>query len=112
MQDILQTPPNIHKHARETEQLALEFILPKVKKMRLAVLKSIASAGWTRGKTGSEVVNDIDGYIVSVRPRITELNEYGLIIPGEKRKNARGSYELSWLITSKGKQVAEMNDEK
>ena len=38
------------------------------------------------------------------------INEYGLITPGEKRKNQRGSYELSWLITSKGKQVAEMND--
>ena len=111
MIDILETPPNIHNNARETEQLALEFILPKVKKMRLRVLKSIANAGWTRGRTGSEVVNDIDGYIVSVRPRITELNEYGLITPGEKRKNTRGSYELSWLITSKGKQVAEMNDE-
>ena len=111
MQDILETTPNIHKNARETEQLALEFILPKIKKMRLEVLKSIARAGWTGGRTGSEIVNDIDGYIVSVRPRLTELYEYGLIVPGDKRKNKRGSYELSWLITSKGKQVAEMNDE-
>ena len=111
MIDILETPPNIHKNARETEQLALEFILPRIKKLRLAVLKSVASAGWTKGKTGSEIVNDIDGYIVSVRPRLTELHEYGLITPGDKRKNARGSFELSWLITSKGKQVAEMNDE-
>jgi len=111
MQDILDTPPNIHNNARETEQLALEFILPKVKKLRLVVLKAIANAGWTGGKTGSEIVEDIDGYIVSVRPRLTELHEYGLITPGDKRKNARGSYELSWLITSKGKQVAEMKDE-
>ena len=111
MQDLLETTPNIHKNARETEQLALEFILPKIKKMRLEVLKSIARAGWTGGRTGSEIVKDIDGYIVSVRPRLTELYEYGLITPGDKRKNSRGSYELSWLITSKGKQVAEMNDE-
>jgi hypothetical protein len=111
MQDILDTPPNIHKHARETEQLALEFILPKVKKLRLAVLKSIAKAGWPIGKTGSEIVDDIDGYIVSVRPRITELHEYGLIMPGNKRKNKRGCQELSWLITTQGEQVARMNDE-
>ena len=111
MQDILDTPPNIHNNARETEQLALEFILPKVKKLRLVVLKAIANAGWTGGKTGSEIVEDIDGYIVSVRPRLTELHEYGLIMPGNKRKNKRGCQELSWLITSKGKQVAEMKDE-
>ena len=50
--------------------------------------------------------------ILETPPNIHKnAREYGLITPGEKRKNARGSYELSWLITSKGKQVAEMNDE-
>ena len=54
--------------------------------MRLAVLRSVAKAGWPQGITGSEIVDDIDGYIVSVRPRLTELHEYGLIIPGSKEK--------------------------
>ena len=57
---------------RETEQLSLEFILPKIKKMRLVVLESIAKA--TKGLTGSEIVDDVNGYIVSVRPRLTELH--------------------------------------
>jgi hypothetical protein len=110
MQD-LNKPPNIHNNARETEQLALDFILPKIKNMRLVVLRSVAKAGWPVGITGSEIVDDIDGYIVSVRPRLTELHEYGLIMPGNKRKNKRGCQELSWLITTQGEQVARMKDE-
>ena len=107
----LNQAPNIHKNPRETEQLALDFILPRIKNMRLAVLRSVAKAGWPHGITGSEIVDDIDGYIVSVRPRLTELHEYGLIIPGSKRKNKRGCQELTWLITTEGEQVARMKDE-
>ena len=57
-------------------------------------------------------ISPLDGrYSKSVEDLRNVVSEYGLITPGEKRKNTRGSYELSWLITSKGKQVAEMNDE-
>ena len=109
MQDILETPPNIHKHARETEQLALEFILPKIKKMRLRVLTELSR--WDNGLTGSQVVKNINGYIVSVRPRLTELHDYGLIKPlDEKRKNERGMFETVWAVTSQGKQIAELDN--
>ena len=81
----LNQAPNIHKNPRETEQLALDFILPRIKNMRLAVLRSVAKAGWP--------------------------HEYGLIIPGNKRKNKRGCQELTWLITTEGEQVARMKDE-
>jgi|TARA_R110000803_G_scaffold159650_1_gene223711 hypothetical protein len=106
MIDILQTPPNIHKKARDTEQLALDFILPKIKKMRLRVLVELSA--WEDGLTGSQVVKNINGYIVSVRPRLTELHEYGLIKPlDEKRKNERGMFETVWAATSEGKQIIE-----
>jgi len=108
MLDILETPPKIHKNARETEQLSLEFILPKVKKMRLEVLESIAKA--KDGLTGSEIADDIDGYIVSIRPRLTELHEYGLIMPCDKRKNTRGMFEIIWSVTSKGIQIVELSE--
>ena len=108
MIDILETPPNIHKHAKETEQLSLEFILPKIKKMRLRVLIAIATS--RNGLTGSEIVDKIDGYIVSVRPRLTELHEYELIKPADKRKNTRGMLEISWVTTSKGLQIAELSE--
>ena len=110
MQNILETPPNIHKRPRETEQLAMDFILPKIKRMRLAVLIAIANSA--DGLTGSEVVDKINGYIVSVRPRLTELHDYNLIKPGDKRKNNRGMYEIVWTITSQGMQITELVDEK
>ena len=106
MTDILETQPRIHSRSRITEELALKFILPKVKKMRLRVLQEIHDH--EKGLTGSEIVKNIDGYIVSVRPRLTELNEFGLIRNLEdKRKNARGMFELVWKITTMGKQVIE-----
>ena len=108
MIDILDTPPALHKNARETEQLSLEFILPKIKKMRLVVLESIAKA--TKGLTGSEIVDDVNGYIVSVRPRLTELHAFKLIEPGDKRKNHRGMFETVWSITSKGLQIVELSE--
>lgn len=107
--DILETLPTIHKNPRETEQLALEFILPKIKNMRLRVLKELSA--YENGLTGSQVVKNINGYIVSVRPRLTELHSYGLIKPlDEKRKNERGMQETVWAATSEGKQIAERKD--
>lgn len=95
--------PTAHKHGPDTEQLALEFVAPKLSGLRLKALQSLASAH--PGLTGSQVAEKMDAWLYSVKPRLTELERMGLVRDsGERAKNNRGRQEIVWQITGRGEQ--------
>ena len=95
--------PTAHKHGPDTEQLALEFVAPKLSGLRLKALQSLASVH--PGLTGSQVAQKMDAWIYSVKPRLTELERMGLVRDsGERAKNDRGRQEIVWQITGRGEQ--------
>ena len=95
--------PTAHKHGPDTEQLALEFVAPKLSGLRLKALQSLASAH--PGLTGSQVAQKMDAWLYSVKPRLTELERMGLVRDsGERAKNDRGRQEIVWQITGRGEQ--------
>ena len=95
--------PTAHKHGPDTEQLALEFVAPKLSGLRLKALQSLASVH--PGLTGSQVAEKMDAWLYSVKPRLTELERMGLVRDsGERAKNARGRQEIVWQITGRGEQ--------
>ena len=93
--------PTAHKDGPITEQLALEFVAPKLTGLRLSALESVAK----RPQTGSEVAADMGAWLYSVKPRLTELNRMGLVEQtDELRKNERGRKEVVWAIKGRGEQ--------
>ena len=95
--------PTAHKHGPDTEQLALEFVAPKLSGLRLKALQSLASAH--PGLTGSQVAEKMDAWLYSVKPRPTELERMGLVRDsGERAKNERGRQEIVWQFTGRGEQ--------
>jgi predicted ArsR family transcriptional regulator len=95
--------PTAHRHGPDTEQLALEFVAPKLSGLRLKALQSLASVH--PGLTGSQVAEKMDAWIYSVKPRLTELERMGLVRDsGERAKNDRGRQEIVWQITGRGEQ--------
>ena len=95
--------PTAHKHGPDTEQLALEFVAPKLSGRRLTALQSLASVH--PGLTGSQVAEKMDAWLYSVKPRLTELERMGLVRDsGERAKNDRGRQEIVWQITGRGEQ--------
>ena len=94
--------PVIHKYPRDTEQMALQFITPKLTGLRLKALKSVFNSD----KTGSEVSEDMGAWLYSVKPRLTELDRMGMVKDsGERKKNERNRTEIVWTLTTKGYQV-------
>ena len=95
--------PTAHRHGPDTEQLALEFVAPKLSGLRLKALQSLASVH--PGLTGSQVAEKMDAWLYSVKPRLTELERMGLVRDsGERAKNDRGRQEIVWQITGRGEQ--------
>ena len=95
--------PTAHKHGPDTEQLALEFVAPKLSGLRLKALQSLASVH--PGLTGSQVAEKMDAWLYSVKPRLTELARMGLVrVRGERAKKDRGRQEIVWQITGRGEQ--------
>lgn len=93
--------PTVHKHGPDTEQLALDFVAPKLSGLRLKALQSLA----TGTLTGSQVAHYTGAWLYSVKPRLTELQRMGLVCDsGKREKNERGRQEIVWQITGRGEQ--------
>ena len=68
-------------------------------KMRAAVLAQIASK--PDGATADEAAKDLNLSVLSVRPRVSELNRLGEIEQtGARRKNESGMTATVWQIAS------------
>jgi hypothetical protein len=80
---------------------AAEAIGGTVSKMRAAVLAQIST--YPGGATADEVAKDINLSVLSVRPRVSELNRTGKIEQtGARRKNGSGMSATVWRIAPNG----------
>lgn len=86
-----------HKNAVDTEVEAAQKVAPKAPILRMKVLQYLQSRGQL-GATGEQVANEIDEWIYSVKPRITELVRLGLVVDSNRRyKNSRNRNEVVWI---------------
>lgn len=86
-----------HKNAVDTEVEAAQKVAPKAPILRMKVLQYLQSRGQL-GATGEQVANEIDEWIYSVKPRITELVRLGLVVDSNRRyKNSRNRNEVVWV---------------
>jgi predicted ArsR family transcriptional regulator len=80
---------------------AAEAIGGKASRMRAAVLAQLAT--YPGGATADEVAKDLNLSVLSVRPRVSELNRTGKIKQtGGRRKNESGMTATVWRIVSGG----------
>jgi len=90
-----------HRNAPDTEIAAAHKVAPRVVGRRLQILCGLAQCGEAR--TGSELAKILGLSILSVRPRLTELQEINCILDTEtRRKNEFGNNEIVWQITKEG----------
>ena len=92
-----------HRNAPDTEIATAHKVAPRVVGRRLQILYGLAQLG--EAVTGSELAETLGLSIISVRPRLTELQELNCILDTEiRRKNEFGNNEIVWKITEKGLQ--------
>tara|TARA_Y100001937_G_C7110846_1_gene327485 strand:+ start:504 stop:824 length:321 start_codon:yes stop_codon:yes gene_type:complete len=90
-----------HRNAPDTEIATAHKVAPRVVGRRLQILCGLAQLG--EAVTGSELAKNLGLSILSVRPRLTELQEINCILDTEtRRKNEFGNTEIVWKITEKG----------
>lgn len=86
------------KVAGPSEQAA-KAITGSANKMRAAVLAQIAQ--YPHGATADEIAKDLNLSVLSVRPRVSELNRNGEIEQtGARRKNESGMTATVWRVRS------------
>ena len=90
-----------HRNGPDTEVAVAHKVAPRVVGRRLLILCGMAQLNKT--VTGSELAKNLGLSILSVRPRLTELQEINCILDTEtRRKNEFGNTEIVWQITEKG----------
>jgi predicted ArsR family transcriptional regulator len=89
-----------HRDGPDTERAAAQKVAPRVVGRRLAVLKALAEH---ERASGSDVAKTAGLSILSIRPRLTELQAMQLIEDTFHRKgNEFGNQEIVWRITEEG----------
>ena len=91
-----------HREAGDTETAAAHQVARRVAGRRLQTLMAL----WTlKGGTGEQVSASEGLPITSIRPRLTELQDLGLIEDtGRRAKNQYENKEIVWIVTEKGEQ--------
>ena len=78
---------------------AAKAISGKANRMRAAVLEKIAQC--PAGATADEIAHELGLSVLSVRPRVSELNRSGEIRQtGTRRKNESGMTATVWRVVS------------
>lgn len=84
----------------ETSRKAAEGIAPKAPTLRAKCFALLRSEG---PATADEVAAKMQSSILSIRPRIAELNGMGLIVDtGTRRANASGNTAVVWRAVMGG----------
>jgi len=90
-----------HRNGPDTEVAVAHKVATRVVGRRLLILCGMAQLN--KAMTGSELAKNLGLSILSVRPRLTELQEINCILDTEtRRKNEFGNTEIVWQITEKG----------
>ena len=93
-----------HREPKETERAAAHKVAKRVKGRRLETLQALNSLAG--GGTGEQIALAARLSILSIRPRLSELQEMQLIEDTQSsRKNAMGNNEIVWRITEEGKKL-------
>jgi predicted ArsR family transcriptional regulator len=94
-----------HRNGPDTERAAAHKVARSLKGRRREVLLSLY--GMKEPATGEEISLAAGLNILSVRPRLTELQEMLLIEDTQiRRKNRFGNLEIVWSLTEEGKKIA------
>jgi predicted ArsR family transcriptional regulator len=94
-----------HRDGPETERTAARKVAPRVVGRRLEALGVLARLGKA---SGSDIASTAGLSILSIRPRLTELQDMELIVDTTGRKqNEYGNPEIIWEVTEKGKQYVD-----
>lgn len=93
--------PTVPGHkARDTSARSAQQITAKAPSLREACLHAIAQA--SEGLTADEVAECLRKSVLSIRPRITELDAMGLIEATQiKRPNVSGRQAIVWRIKAR-----------
>lgn len=95
-----------HRDGPDTERAAAHKVARGVKGRRREVLLSLN--GIKEPATGEEISLAAGLNILSVRPRLTELQEMLLIEDTlGRKKNQFGNSEIIWTLTKEGKKIAD-----
>ena len=93
-----------HRNGPDTERAAAHKVARRVKGRRLQVLSALFSL--RRGGTSEDISTCSGLSVLSVRPRLTELQEMNLIADSLVRsKNTWGNSEIVWKITEEGEKI-------
>ena len=102
--DDVQIKKMHHRDGPDTERAAAHKVAQRVKGRRLQVLSALFSLG--QGGTSEDISTCSGLSILSVRPRLTELQEMNLIADSLARsKNTWGNSEIVWKITDEGEKI-------
>lgn len=99
MSELLPYPTGPGFKAHGTSENAAKAIGGTAKKLRADVLAQFAA--YPGGATADEIARDLNLSVLSVRPRVSELNRTGkLEQTGARRKNESGMTATVWRIRS------------
>ena len=102
--DDVQIKKMHHRDGPDTERAAAHKVARRVKGRRLQVLSALFSL--RRGGTSEDISACSGLSVLSVRPRLTELQEMNLIADSLTRsKNTWGNSEIVWKITEEGEKI-------
>ena len=91
-----------HRDPKETERAAAHKAAQRAKGRRLETLQALSSLAG--GGTGEQIALAARLSILSIRPRLSELQQMQLIDDTQSsRNNAMGNKEIVWRITEEGK---------
>ena len=100
--DDIDTKKMHHRNAPDTERAAAHKVARSVTGRRREALQALAAKGGIA--TGEQIALASGLSILSIRPRLTELQEMELIEDTtNRRNNAFGNSEIVWRLTEEGR---------
>jgi len=95
------TEPTTSKEAAEAIEGSGRAPLLREEVLRVLNLdEATTMTPWDIGMTADEIAAELGESVLSVRPRVTELYQKGLIRPsGQRRKSSGGKMSHVWVLT-------------
>ena len=95
LRDLDTVPPAPGK--TDTSQEAADYVAPKLTGLRKGVYEAVAAAA-SDGITPERIADEQDIWLYTVKPRLTELKQAGLVVDsGRRQENSRGRNEIVYI---------------
>ena len=93
-----------HRNAPDTERAAAHKVAQTLRGRRLETLQALSTL--PAGGTGDKIAQAAGLSVLSIRPRLTELQEMDLIKDtGRRAKNQWQNNEIIWQLTEAGEKI-------